>query len=366
MSVNIKSATLYFTDAKSDKVYNLFLAESTGGYVVNFSYGRRGGTLQHGSKTASPVDLAAAEKIFDKLYREKASKGYTEGESGEAYSNTDDAGRVTGMLPQLLNAITLSEAYALMGRSGCFLQEKMDGERAMLLMGADGTLTMSNRKGLSVPVPDSIATLSKALAAAGSDSLILDGEIIGSQFHAFDLLRADSISYESRVFSSRYERLVAVCAELNTLSDGHCPITLVKAYSGADMRVQFDRIKEDNKEGVVIRMDAPYSVGRPNSGGDALKFKFVKHATVRVRRVNAGKRSVGMEVLGNDGVWTDVGNVTIPPNKSVPSVGELVEVMYLYRASDEGSLFQPVFIRARTDVDEDAAVEAQLIVKAAA
>lgn len=362
---SIKSVSLYFTDSKSDKVYNLSLDQSGIGYLVNFSYGPRGGVLKHGSKTAAPLPLEAAEKVYAKVYAEKTGKGYTEGESGKAFLNTENAGRYTGILPQLLNAIALDEAMSLMGRPGWCLQEKMDGERAMLMIGVDGTLTMTNRKGLSVPVPEAIAALSAKVSALG-ESLHLDGELIGDQFHAFDILRVTDTNLAIKPFSQRYSHLAERCEWLERLVDGECPVSLVVAHTGNEMLTRFHEIKSANKEGVVFRFDAPYTVGRPNSGGDTLKFKFVKHATVRVTQVNEGKRSVGIEVVDGAGVWLDVGNVTIPPNKAIPAAGDLIEVLYLYRASEKGSLFQPVFVRARTDLDVGAANESQLVVKAAA
>jgi bifunctional non-homologous end joining protein LigD len=47
-----------------------------------------------------------------------------------------------------------------------------------------------------------------------------------------------------------------------------------------------------------------------------------------------------------------VGNVTIPVNFDIPRVGSVVEVRYLY-AYPGGSLYQPVYLGARTDVDVD-------------
>lgn len=73
-----KQETLYFQDAKSDKVYEVDLCEVNGGkYLVNFRYGRRGKPLREGTKTNQPVDLAGAEKIFEKLVAEKKKKGYS-------------------------------------------------------------------------------------------------------------------------------------------------------------------------------------------------------------------------------------------------------------------------------------------------
>ena len=59
--------TLYYRQGSSDKIYQAYIEESGGGFIVNFAFGRRGTTLQSGTKTATPVPFADAKKIFDKL-----------------------------------------------------------------------------------------------------------------------------------------------------------------------------------------------------------------------------------------------------------------------------------------------------------
>lgn len=72
-----KSIQLFFQEGNSDKVYEIELLESgADAYVVNFRYGRRGGTLKEGTKTVFPVPLAEAEKLFAELENEKRKKGY--------------------------------------------------------------------------------------------------------------------------------------------------------------------------------------------------------------------------------------------------------------------------------------------------
>jgi len=75
----VKQTTLYFKDEKSDKVYEVDLCETPGGeFLVNFRYGRRGANLREGTKTKSPVDREAAEKLFESLVASKTKKGYAE------------------------------------------------------------------------------------------------------------------------------------------------------------------------------------------------------------------------------------------------------------------------------------------------
>jgi predicted DNA-binding WGR domain protein len=75
----MKSTTLYFREGGSDKVYQAAIEPRGPLFVVTFAFGRRGSTLQTGVKTPTPTDLSAAERIFEKLVREKTAKGYARG-----------------------------------------------------------------------------------------------------------------------------------------------------------------------------------------------------------------------------------------------------------------------------------------------
>ena len=72
--MSIENTTLYYRDGSSDKVYQAAIEERDGGFVVSFAFGRRGSTLTTGVKTAAPVALSAAKKIYDKLVNEKKAK----------------------------------------------------------------------------------------------------------------------------------------------------------------------------------------------------------------------------------------------------------------------------------------------------
>jgi bifunctional non-homologous end joining protein LigD len=77
-----KRITLYYREGSSDKVYQASIEPRRELFVINFAYGRRGSTLQTGTKTPEPVDYDSAKKLYDKLVREKKAKGYTEGPDG--------------------------------------------------------------------------------------------------------------------------------------------------------------------------------------------------------------------------------------------------------------------------------------------
>jgi bifunctional non-homologous end joining protein LigD len=71
-----QSITLYYKAGSSDKVYQASLDPKRAGFIVNFAFGRRGSTMQAGTKTPSPVAYEVARKIYGKLVAEKTAKGY--------------------------------------------------------------------------------------------------------------------------------------------------------------------------------------------------------------------------------------------------------------------------------------------------
>ena len=67
----METITLYYREGPSDKVYQASIQPKDDGYHVHFAYGRRGSTLNTGSKTSKPVTFPIAKGIYDKLVREK-------------------------------------------------------------------------------------------------------------------------------------------------------------------------------------------------------------------------------------------------------------------------------------------------------
>ena len=78
----VKQKKLYFSEGKSDKVYEVDICESQDLFVVNFRYGRRGANLREGTKTVFPVSYEEALTVFNKLVESKEKKGYSENEDG--------------------------------------------------------------------------------------------------------------------------------------------------------------------------------------------------------------------------------------------------------------------------------------------
>jgi bifunctional non-homologous end joining protein LigD len=346
-----REVALAYREGNSDKVYNVGIYTKDMGFVVDFQYGRRGAILQTGTKTAGPVKLETAVAIFDKLVKEKMAKGYSPGEAGIPYQHTDQEQRATGIFPQLLNSVEENDLPALIKNDAFYAQEKHDGKRVMIRVGADGSVTGINRTGLTIGLPQPIVDAARKL---GKD-FTLDGECVGDVFYAFDLLDHEGTDCRPSPYSDRHWLLQKIVASYAVDA-----IRLVDtALTRAGKEAMLKGLRANNREGIVFKnCKAAYKPGRPASGGPQLKFKFVATASCLVVNVNPGKRSVSLELMQGTQL-VGVGNVTIPPNYPVPEPGGIVEVRYLY-AHKGGSLYQPVYLGVRDDLTDDACQLSQL------
>lgn len=341
----LQSVKLSYRQGRSDKVYLVQLEQVEGGYVVNFQYGRRGSTLRAGAKTLNPVPLETARALYDRVVRSQLKDGYTEGTDGTPYSGTEKAGQISGLQPQLLNAIGEKHLQKYFDDPAYILQEKKDGNRLMV-QGEQGDITGINRKGLLTAISRSIEAGVRELIGAGET--ILDGEAIGDVYYVFDLLALNGEDSRPLGYEQRWLRLQLLFGA----REGGIVRLLPISRKPWHKRQRFEELRASGAEGVVFKKwDAPYIPGCPPSGGDQVKFKFVESATCRVVAVNGVKRSVRIQVEDRTSrTQVDVGSVTIPANFTVPEPGELVEIRYLY-AFRGGSLFQPVYLGPRRDKD---------------
>ena len=344
------SITLYYREGSSDKVYMAGIEPIDAGFVVKFAFGRRGSTLQTGVKTPNPVDYKVALKVYEKLVREKMAKGYTPGEDGTPYQGTEREAAATGVFPQLLNPIDEEQAQHLVSDDDWWMQEKFDGKR-ILIRKEGSQVTGINRKGLAVALPQPIV---EQAGTIGGDKKqwLMDGEAVGDTYVAFDLLERDNVDLRQQMYAVRF---MALCE----IVQGDVIAAAETTTNAGQKRSMLARLRRENREGAVFkRHSAPYTPGRPAAGGDQLKLKFTATASCIVTKPNKAKRSVALELLdGHKRVA--VGNVTIPPNQSIPKVGSIVEVRYLY-AYPGGSLFQPVCLGVRDDISTDACTVNQL------
>lgn len=349
-----KSISLFYKSGTSDKVYFLQLVPDGNEYRVDFQYGRRGSALKGGTKTPEPVSESQATKIYDKIVKEKLGEGYTEGAAGTGVvmpvASKKTIGEL-GILPQLLNFVPDPETF--INDDSYLAQEKMDGDRRMLSSDVDfNDIIGLNRKGQKVLLPTPVV---KSVAR----NYTIDGEIIGDKLFIWDILSLDGDD-------ARSLKCIERVALLNSdMKFGDSIIIVRTAFTREEKQALYEELIARNAEGIVFKKkNSVYTPGRPASGGNQVKYKFYKTGTFIVKDFTVGKRSVGVELIDEDGVTrVSVGRVTIPPNKDVPAVGDLIEVRYLY-AFKGGSIFQPVYLGQRNDLDIDDAHTGQLIYKA--
>ena len=72
----VRSTSLYFCEGPFGSEYHAAVEPSADGFIVTFAVCRRGGNLTVGSKTPSPLPLAAATRVFDNLVSSRLAQGY--------------------------------------------------------------------------------------------------------------------------------------------------------------------------------------------------------------------------------------------------------------------------------------------------
>ena len=356
----LRSVELFFQEGASDKVYNAQIVEDGGLYTCHVAWGRRGSPLSTGTK-AVKVSRAAAEKAFDKLVRDKTSKGYQEVSAQVAPAavappvGQGSASRVAGtgrkrlgQAAQLLNAVEEQGLEALFVDAGVVAQQKLDGVRVIMHVGAE--VVGTNRTGQVTSVAQPVLS---AVAAAPAGT-VLDGELVagedGQVYWLFDMLQHSDEDLRALAYVDRYARLSAAMKDLGG------PVKVVATARGeADKRALHRKLEAERAEGIVFkRASAPYQPGRPASGGHQLKYKFVKSADVMIT-ANAGN-AYQMAVYDGDRI-VEVGKVFAgTTNESRRQLDALItggerpvaEVRYLC-ATDGDQLFQPVFAQLRDD-----------------
>jgi bifunctional non-homologous end joining protein LigD len=346
-----ESIALFYREGSSDKVFNVQLTQQGDGWIVNSQNGRRGSTLINREVTKGVVGYEVAKAAYDSKVKSKLKDGYTTDESGSVYASSELAGRFSGHMPQLLNAIDEIELESLIRDDRYVAQQKFDGERLMVDTSEKG-IQGSNKKGLIVGLAQTIHDDIKAL----NQDVLFDGEAVGDIYYVFDILRINGQDLKQIPLGLRLKAL----AEFQDSEH----IKFVKtAYTSAEKRTLLMRVGIVLGEGIVLKdLNAAYETGRPSSGGPALKYKLVESCSVVITGQHATKRSVSYAVYDGDQL-VDIGNATIPSNHEIPEPQQVCEIQYLY-AYEGGSLFQPVYKGKRSDVDANECVIQQLKFKA--
>lgn len=329
-----RSVTLYCSENGSDKLYKAEVAPSGDGWVVNFWFGPRTGTLQSGTKTKSPVSKGEALGIWEKLVREKKAKGYHEGADAPAYTESDGTTRDTGLRPMLLTPASEEDLIRFLGDSEWGAQEKLNGKRIMI-RAQGGTVTGANRRGLECSIPEAVASALRLFDA------VLDGEMVGSHYHAFDLLQDAALDLRGQDYALRHSKLVD---RFGPSVFPHVQIAPL-AVGQARKRALFENLKASNAEGLVFKRlgGIGYTAGKVASldSAHAVKIKFYASIECVAVSWNSGRQSIRLGLYDRSGELVPVGNVTVPAKHAKDVVpNSVVQVRYLY-ATGGHQLYQP-------------------------
>lgn len=378
--VTHKSIELRFIGGGSYKTYIATVVSDLNNpqdvFSTECSYGKIGNVNSYATK-AKNVSYTAATKAFDKVVAEKVGKGYkiisqSDGAT-QSISNLSASSAkvvVATHLPQLLNTVDEDDVPAMVQSGDWCLEEKMDGNRVQVglfinISSGAHEVNGFNRKGQLIALPNTVRTAMKSFIFTTSNSdegivFLFDGELIGEHFHVFDCLIIGGKDISQKSYINRRQDLDL---ELEYFAGKDVFIHIVPLLECS--RDTINLLRQQNAEGVVFKKkDSKYSAGRPNSGGPCLKLKFTESATCIVTKVNI-QRSVQIGLLTEVYNWADepamidVGNVTVPANKEIPKIGDLIEIRYLYMFPG-GSLFQPVYLTKRDDIDESACTLGQV------
>lgn len=342
-----QSVAMFYTEGSSDKEYRAELRDMGNGLWMTLGFnGRRGGTLTEQKKTPIPVDYAVALDAYNKVVKEKTKKGYTTDTSGAIYQSLPSERAFSGFVPQLLNTVRdvlIVENY--INDPSMYGQEKHDGERRPISL-ENATVTGINKEGLVAGLP---LGLVEDVQSLGFNQIMLDGEVLGDRYVAFDLLQLDDKNLRTLPYEERLEMLEKILKD-KAFNGIECVVT---ARTPAEKRKLLEGLRDHKAEGMVFKKKtAPYAPGRPASGGSQMKYKFTEMCSVLVSSHNKTKRSVFVEGLEDDlKTVVALGKITIPPNMAIPAVGTLVNIEYLYRFP-KGALFQTIYHGDRPGNDQ--------------
>jgi bifunctional non-homologous end joining protein LigD len=218
-------------------------------------------------------------------------------------------------------------AAALLCNDEFCAQEKINGERLLIWKSANN-VTGYNRRGVERAIP--ATTL--ALSLLSDQDWLIDGEVVGDTFTAFDVLEVNG-----------NDVTVFPCAARFVLLRELSPFQLVRF--AATMREKQDLLQSvirERGEGVVFKdMRAPYLDGRH---ANAIKYRLWQSESFIVTDYDVAKGSIG---LLRDG--RDCGRCVVAFNAEWPKAGDVVEIRFTKRSAT-GKCINPKFLGIRSDV----------------
>jgi len=259
---------------------------------------------------------------------------------------------------------TLDEVDAMVHSPDWMLQEKVDGMRLIVMRqnSQDDTLVRTfNRHGEPYRAPDWARVIFEKLPDG-----LYDGELLirTRRYILFEIIGSSPSAL------GRWQAALAV-VQANIWGWGHDLLSIVRcAVTVKDKEATEQALHKWNAEGMIFkRIDAPYTPGRPITGGTMRRFKFRKTADVILQRrpdPTDTTRSLEMWVF-EEGQPVHVGTVNANRgddrghyyDQLAPGEITVGEVSYLYM-TDTSKLVQSTIVRLRDDKNPEDCLFCQL------
>lgn len=251
--------------------------------------------------------------------------------------------------PMLATPIDLSHVGPYVVNDDWVMEQKLDGHRVMLAGPGTAEMRAIGRNGrYTYRLPTRVRNWREPLDAGATflDGLVLDGELVGDRYWAFDLLLADGRGWNEAPIEGRRLMLERLKQAMP-----NAPFEVVpQARTANEKEGLLLRAAQEGLEGVVFKhRSSRYRFGLRSP--EWLKAKFVATADLVVVGVrDDGKESVAVGITTDGGAtFTAIGRCSLlgkPPVK----VGDVVEVRYLYVPDrNNPRLVQPMLVRVRDD-----------------
>lgn len=341
-------------------------ADTSNNYTMTSIYGPIGGTMMPGKGLKEPSSYAAARKMALSVLKEKIKKGYKvvsvqHGDTAAActiddFVRPEDSGIQLQMLadasPEVIDAALRSHNY--------FVQEKYNGHRRAIVY-ENGEAYGVKKTGIKIGLPSHIKSIVET-GLEGKGRTVIDGELVGRIYYAFDLIEFDGTDLREVAAENRQELLGKECLKIisrNSEARSHqttesgCFLAAETAYPISLKLEMVNRIRAKNGEGYVLKKrDSFYGKER---GENQIRCKFWQSLSAIVSGIN-DRASVQMSLYDEAGNLVSIGNVSLGSFKV--NEGDVIEVKYQHCRE---CLISPAIIEIRDDKPQSECMTDQLV-----
>lgn len=245
------------------------------------------------------------------------------------------------MKPMLAEVLDPGDLDRVLTDDNWWAQQKLDGDRVLFSV-EDGVATALNRQGEIRR--NLVPRVLFGQFARLPGTWVFDGELMDDgTYWLFDLPKANVHIAPTDPYRFR---LVVLERFFAGWQPDECVRLLPTARSTEAKARLIEETMARNGEGVIFKDSAaPYRAGKRST--TMRKVKFTKTVDCVVTDVGREGRANCHVALFEGGQLVEVGSVATA-GKPVPHVGDVLEVRYLY-ASGDRRLYQPVYLKVRTD-----------------